>query len=93
MDSDTIMQARRAIEALRCGVPNRDAVRQLGVFQGDITQKFTELMHEAREAVANGDESGRKIVVSGGSERANRTCWNTCATKHSNISACAATLL
>jgi hypothetical protein len=57
--------ARRAIEALRSGVPNRDVVRQLGVFQGDVTQRFRELILEVEQALETGDESPRSIVISG----------------------------
>lgn len=35
---------RRAIEALRSGVPNRDAVRVLGSAQAEIEARFTELL-------------------------------------------------
>ena len=38
--SDTRIQDRRAIEALRSGVPNRDAVRVLGSSQAEIEQQF-----------------------------------------------------
>jgi len=56
--------ARRAIEALRAGVPNRDTVRQLPVFQGDITQKFTETLWEVRQASIN-DVAPRSMTLSG----------------------------
>lgn len=65
MSSDGTLMARRAIEALRAGVPNRDAVRQLPVFQGDITQKFTETLWELQGAAAD-DVSPRSLVLSGG---------------------------
>jgi hypothetical protein len=64
MSSDSVLMARRAIEALRAGVPNRDAVRQLPVFQGDITQKFTETLWEAQQAPAN-DVTPRSLAFSG----------------------------
>lgn len=65
MDKDSTLMARRAIEALRAGVPNRDAVRQLPVFQGDITQKFTETLWEMQESAID-DVSSRSMVLSGG---------------------------
>ena len=65
MDSVSALMARRAIEALRSGVPNRDAVRQLPVFQGDVTQKFTETLWEMQESAAD-DVSPRSMVLSGG---------------------------
>ena len=66
MSRDAGLMARRAIEALRSGVPNRDAVRQLPAFQNDITQKFSESIWEMREAAASGEESSRYMVISGG---------------------------
>ncbi|MHB9035027.1 MAG: BREX system ATP-binding domain-containing protein [Armatimonadota bacterium] len=65
MNSDSTLMARRAIEALRAGVPNRDAVRQLPVFQGDVTQKFTETLWEMQES-ATDDVSPRSMILSGG---------------------------
>lgn len=64
MNNDARLMARRAIEALRAGVPNRDAVRQLPVFQGDITQKFTETLWELGQAPV-GDVTPRPMVLSG----------------------------
>ncbi len=66
MNNDGRLMARRAIEALRAGVPNRDAVRQLPVFQGDITQKFTEMLWELEESAQKDDTSPRAMVISGG---------------------------
>jgi hypothetical protein len=65
MDAESTLMARRAIEALRSGVPNRDAVGQLPVFQGDVTQKFTELVLEMQESMASGEESARSMTFSG----------------------------
>ncbi len=45
------VECRRAIEALRSGVPNRDAVRSLGCEQPTIEQKFREQLKAAREGV------------------------------------------
>lgn len=64
MSNDSVLMARRAIEALRAGVPNRDAVRQLPVFQGDITQKFTETLWEVQQASQN-DVAPRSMALSG----------------------------
>jgi hypothetical protein len=43
------VQQRRAIEALRSGVPNRDAVRALGSMQGHIEQRFQDRLDAALE--------------------------------------------
>lgn len=66
MDQNEASVARRAVEALRSGVPNRDVVSQLGVFQGDITQKFGELARELREESDLIEDKPRSIIVSGG---------------------------
>lgn len=53
-DSDRLAH-RRAVEALRSGVPNADAVNALGSGQNDIEDEFTELL----EATAEGRNSRR----------------------------------
>ncbi len=42
-----IVERRRAIEALRAGVPNRDAVRHLPPLQSDVDEKFEALLEAA----------------------------------------------
>ncbi len=64
MSDNGALMARRAIEALRAGVPNRDAARQLPVFQGDITQKFTETLWELQQAQSS-DVTPRSMTLSG----------------------------
>lgn len=64
MSSDSTLMARRAVEALRAGVPNRDAARHLPVFQGDITQKFTETLWEIQQAPAS-DVVPRSMALAG----------------------------
>lgn len=46
---DSQVQARRAIEALRAGVPNRDAVLALGSTHAQIEEQFGQLLSEAKE--------------------------------------------
>ncbi len=46
------LQDRRAIEALRAGVPNRDAVRALGAAQPRVEERFREQLSLAREGAA-----------------------------------------
>ncbi len=41
--------SRRAIEALRSGVPNRDAVRELGSSQPDVEQRFSRMLDSAAD--------------------------------------------
>lgn len=53
--SEQRVQDRRAIEALRSGVPNRDAVRVLGSSQQEIEQHFADQLAAIRNGgVANG---------------------------------------
>lgn len=42
--SDPLIEKRRAIEALRAGVPNRDVVRQLPPIQSDLRESFDQLL-------------------------------------------------
>lgn len=56
---------RRAIEALRNGVPNRDAVRVLGCNQPEVEARFTEQL-AAVAAATDGDSQVPGMLVSGG---------------------------
>jgi hypothetical protein len=47
---DGRVQARRAIEALRAGVPNRDAVNALGTAAADVEERFRQLLGAAEES-------------------------------------------
>ena len=51
------VQARRAIEALRAGVPNRDAVLVLGGGQPRIDEQFRALLERAADDVARGTQA------------------------------------
>ncbi len=44
------LEARRAVEALRAGVPNRDAVEFLGLNQPEIGSRFGDLMERLEES-------------------------------------------
>ncbi len=44
MTTDTRLKAWRAVEALRAGVPNRDAVGALGSFQPEVEGRFGEML-------------------------------------------------
>ncbi len=52
--SESRVQDRRAIEALRSGVPNRDAVRVLGSSQDDIEARFHGQLAAVKEAGSTG---------------------------------------
>jgi len=51
MNVDQKIQHRRAIEALRSGVPNRDAVLALGCKQPTIEEKFRAQLQAAKEGL------------------------------------------
>lgn len=53
MEADAV-HARRAVEALRSGVPNRDAVSELGSAQAEIEHRFREKLDVARAGQAAG---------------------------------------
>jgi hypothetical protein len=57
---DPVVARRRAIEALRAGVPSRDAVAALGSGQSAIEDKFAAL----RESAAGGTSGG--LLIGGG---------------------------
>jgi hypothetical protein len=59
----TPVESRRAIEALRSGVPNRDAVRALGGGQAQIEARFKEQLERAADDVANGSTTPALIVA------------------------------
>ena len=64
MNIDEQVKNQRAIEALRNGVPNRDAVTVLGCNQPEIEDKFLQHLQNVKQAIANG---GKKRRITG--------CW------------------
>ncbi len=62
--SNGYVQDRRAIEALRSGVPNRDAVRALGCAQPEIEAAFRSQLLAATAGVESGTQAPG-ILVSG----------------------------
>ena len=63
MDVDGRIQARRAIEALRAGVPNRDAVVALGCDHPEIEEAFRAQLSEAREHGADARQPAGFLVA------------------------------
>jgi hypothetical protein len=55
--------SRRAIEALRAGVPNRDAVLALGCEQPAIEERFRAQLQEAREGAKQGTQAGGLLIA------------------------------
>ncbi|MHB8090924.1 MAG: BREX system ATP-binding domain-containing protein [Syntrophales bacterium] len=64
MNVDEQVRNRRAIEALRNGVPNRDAVAVLGCNQPEIEDKFRSQLQKAKQAIANGGKN-EGIMIAG----------------------------
>ena len=58
------LRFRRALEALRSGVPNRDAVAVLGCNQPEVEQEFSRLLSRIAESTSV-TESGLGILVAG----------------------------
>jgi hypothetical protein len=57
--------SRRALEALRNGVPNRDAVRVLGCAQPEVERRFVALSTALEEAVPQGRQAPGLLVEGG----------------------------
>src|SRR4051794_18542743 len=55
---------RRALEALRAGVPNRDAVAVLGSQQTAVQDRFTQLL-DAIESRSPGEPAGGMLIGGG----------------------------
>jgi hypothetical protein len=63
---DQQVQARRAIEALRAGVPNRDAVQALGSAAEEVQDHFRGMLSAARESAAHEPSAaGSGFLVAG----------------------------
>lgn len=60
---DTALQARRAVEALRAGVPNRDAVRALGFADDVLVDGFDRRLEALRSSVAEGKQPSGLLLA------------------------------
>ena len=73
MRSEAEVQSWRAIEALRAGVPNRDAVQGLGSSQSGIEDRFRKQLVAVKEGFSQGTAAeGTLIAVT--LARANPIC-------------------
>ena len=63
MTFDRRTQSRRAIEALRAGVPNQDAVQALGSSQVELENKFREQLKDARDQFHQGRQSRGTLIA------------------------------
>ena len=57
------LSARRAVEALRCGIPSREGVAALGSGQGEIEDRFTRMLDGVGTVRPNGQ---RGMLLGGG---------------------------
>ena len=64
MTDPTLVERRRALEALRAGVPNRDAVTVLGSMQQGVEDRFSQLL-SALGALPEGPTPGG-VLIGGG---------------------------
>jgi len=64
MSPDPSVERRRALEALRAGVPNRDAVAVLGSMQQGVEDRFSQLIAAVR-ALPEGPPPGGMLIGGG----------------------------
>ena len=60
---DDQIRQRSAIEALRSGIPNRDAVQLLGSSQPEIEARYQELLAGAKESAGGGQPGGSLLIA------------------------------
>lgn len=60
-----LIEKRRAIEALRAGVPNRDVVKQLPPLQEDIKESFIQLLNTI-EGTGDNKSNSNGLLLEGG---------------------------
>lgn len=65
MRSEAHVQSWRAIEALRAGVPNRDAVQGLGSSQSGIEERFRRQLAAVREGFSEGTAAEGTLIAGG----------------------------
>jgi len=63
MNIEEQVRNQRAIEALRNGVPNRDAVAVLGCNQPEIEDKFRRQLERTKHAIAGGSKNEGLLVA------------------------------
>ncbi len=65
MQTDSAISYQRALEALRNGVPNHDAVRVLGSNQIEVEKLFDNMLASAQGAVSNGEQVPGALIAGG----------------------------
>ena len=56
---------RRAIEALRAGVPNRAAIRLLGTTENEISERFVENLQFCQQRLKDGEQATGQVIAGG----------------------------
>ena len=69
----------RAVEALRAGVPNCDAVQALGCSHPLVEERFRSMLAEIDLGFSRG-KGTQGVLVAGDSARVNPIYWNTSST-------------
>jgi hypothetical protein len=54
---------RRAIEALRAGVPNRAAIRLLGTSESEISERFLDDLRRCQQSLINGEQVTGQVIA------------------------------
>ena len=62
---NTYLNQRRAVEALRAGVPNRDVVRQLKPMQPELESRFADLLQQTQDHWQTGQQA-EGLLLEGG---------------------------
>ncbi len=57
--------ARRAIEALRAGVPNRAAIRLMGTGEDEIRRQFLENLQDCQQGLQRSDQAIGQVIAGG----------------------------
>ena len=65
MNADSVMFFQRALEALRSGVPNRDAVRVLGSNQEEVEKLFLEKLNSVHGSAQQGKQVSGALIAGG----------------------------
>ena len=63
MSTEEQVRNQRAVEALRNGVPNRDAVAVLGCNQPEIEDEFRRQLERTKQAIADGSKNEGMLVA------------------------------
>lgn len=58
-------EARRAIEALRAGVPNRSAIRLLGTAEAEIRDDFLDNLQRCQKLLKSADQTTGQVIAGG----------------------------